>query len=334
MTTAPDAAEARLDADARVLADGAAAEAQSDTADADARVLADGPAAEERLADADARVSANGPASGARLAADADAYVPADGPAAEVQVIIDGPVAHVRLHRPERLNALKESTFRELRDALRRVGDDDACRAVVLSGAGRAFSAGLDIGAGLGPDIPTIMGVLRLGVDTITLLRDIPQPVIAAVGGHAVGAGFALAAACDIRLASADAVFAAPFVTIGMSAGDLGLSWLLPRQIGVSAAARLFYTAGNLGADEALRLGLVSEIPGSTEETVAAALELAAAIARQPALGVRETKSVLNSSVYGVGFRAHLEQELRAQALCWNAGGAEISRARFAARKG
>ncbi|MEV5409992.1 enoyl-CoA hydratase/isomerase family protein [Thermopolyspora sp. NPDC052614] len=254
--------------------------------------------------------------------------------AAEVQVIADGPVAHVRLHRPERLNALRESTFRELRAALRRIGDDDTCRVVVLSGAGRAFSAGLDVEAGLGPRIPEILGVLRVGVETITLLRDIPQPVIAAVGGHAVGAGFALAAACDIRLASADAVFTAPFVGIGMSAGDLGLSWLLPRQVGVSAAARLFYTAGSLGADEALRLGLVSEVARSAEETVAAALELAATIARQPPLGVQETKSVLNSSVYGIGFRAHLEQELRAQALCWSGGGAEIIRARFAARKG
>ena len=169
-----------------------------------------------------------------------------------VRVDVDGPVTTVTLDRPERLNAATGTMFEELRDALRTAGEDTGCRAVVLTGAGRSFCAGLDLEEGLGPDLVEAGRRMRAGVAAIRLLREIPQPVVAAVDGHAVGAGFSLAAASDLRIAGPGAVFSAPFVRLGMSAGDLGLTWLLPRQIGSSHAAELFLTGGTLDADRAL----------------------------------------------------------------------------------
>lgn len=180
-------------------------------------------------------------------------------------------VGVITLDRPERLNAVTGHTFDQIRDGAGWVGDQP-CGAIVLTGAGRAFSAGMDRGHRLAPaysdqhsgwdehEDPVVRDhfALRSGVAAILALREIPQLVIAAVRGHAVGAGFSLAAAADLRLCAPDARFIAPFLELGTSAGDLGLSWFLPRIIGHARAAELFLTAGTLDADAAERTGLVS----------------------------------------------------------------------------
>lgn len=246
-----------------------------------------------------------------------------------ILVEADGPVTVLTLNRPERFNALTGAMFLRLRDVLRAVGDDPDCRAVVVNGAGRAFCAGLDLDEGLGSDVREAGRWMRIGASAIRLLRDIPQPVVTAVQGHAVGAGFAIAAASDIRVAAPTAVFSAPFVQLGMSAGDLGLSWLLPRQIGSAQAAHLFLTGGRFDAERALALGFVS---GVHEDPLAEAMSVARQIASVPEAGVRETKALLNASIAGDGFAAHLELELRTQVLLAFSGDLDQARAEFARR--
>ncbi|MFD6673660.1 enoyl-CoA hydratase/isomerase family protein [Rhodococcus zopfii] len=225
-------------------------------------------------------------------------------------------VAVVTLDRPDKLNALTPELFTDLERALRAIGDDPDCGAVVLTGSGRAFSAGMDLDRPLGhrdgPNVHDAYSDMRSAVSTIIALRDIPQPVIAAVRGPAYGAGFALAAACDIRIVAPDTRFGAVFVKIGMSVGDLGLSWLLPRLVGAGAASELFYTAGTFDATEAYRSGLAQRV---VDDPVDTAVDLAAEIGTRPPLAVRMSKELLNASIGAGGLRTHLELELRSQVI-------------------
>ncbi len=243
-----------------------------------------------------------------------------------VRVTTAGAVTTVTLDRPGTLNAVTGTLVSDLRDVLAAVGDDPGCRAVVLTGAGRGFCSGMDLRLGIGADRDEATHTMRTAVAVIRLMRDIPQPVVAAVHGPAVGAGFALASASDLRIAGPEAAFSAPFVRLGMSAGDLGLSWFLPRQIGAARASQLFLTAGSLDAAEALALGYVGEV---TAEPVARAVELAHVIAEHPVRGVRETKRLLNHSIAGEGFEEHLERELRTQVDLAFAGDLDQARADF-----
>jgi enoyl-CoA hydratase len=153
---------------------------------------------------------------------------------------------------------------------------------------------------------------LRQAVGPIIALPEIPQPVIAAVRGHAVGAGFALAAAADIRICATDALFSAPFVKIGMTVGDLGLSWLLPRLIGAGSASEIFYTGGTIDAASEHRLGLAQRV---VDDPLGEAVQLGADIAARPSLAVQMSKELLNASIGAGGLREHLELELRSQVI-------------------
>ncbi|MBM7276364.1 enoyl-CoA hydratase/isomerase family protein [Gordonia rubripertincta] len=227
-------------------------------------------------------------------------------------------VARVTLDRAHRLNAINAELSGALSRALAELGENPRCRAIVLSGAGRAFCSGLDLAAGLtaeddGDDPMTASYVaMRRAVSIVTTMREIPQPVIAAVRGHAVGAGFAIAAAADIRVCAPDAVFNAVFTSLGVSAGDLGLSWLLPRLISPGHAAEIFYTADVLTASDGVRLGFVQHI---SDDPVVHACTIADRIASKPPLGIQMTKRLLDASLGAGGFREHLEHELRSQIL-------------------
>lgn len=227
-----------------------------------------------------------------------------------------GPVTILWLDRPEKLNAVDATDFVVLGERLRAIAADPDCRVVVLAGRGRSFCVGLDLHSGFGDPgpgrVPRTYADLRAGVEVVRLLREIPQPVVVAVQGHAVGAGFAFACAGDLRVAAPDAVFSAPFTRLGMTPGDLGLSWLLPRLVGVSVAAGLFYGGSSITGEEGLRHGLVNEL---APDPVARAVELATEIAGRAPLAVRQAKELLNASLLG-GFREHLEIELRSQVLC------------------
>ena len=237
-------------------------------------------------------------------------------PRPPVSVEHAGDVAIVTLDRPERRNALDRPAVEALAAALADVAASSS-RVVVLAGAGPSFCAGLDLTTDFGgagsKDFRAGHEFMSTAVRAVVALREMRQPVIAAVQGHAVGAGFSFAALADIRILAPDTRFNAGFVRLGMSAGDLGLSWVLPRQVGAGVAAELFYSGGQWGAVDAVRVGFATRIE---EDALAAALELAHEIAAWPAFAVQQTKELLNASLGMSGLREHLGLEMRTQVLC------------------
>ncbi|HXR27972.1 MAG TPA: enoyl-CoA hydratase-related protein [Solirubrobacteraceae bacterium] len=214
-------------------------------------------------------------------------------------LLSEDPTPHVRrltLNRAEQLNAMTSELCEALHEELRRIGGERSCRAVILTGAGRGFCAGLDLhgyGAAPGND-GSDESRDRLGNQEhmsrlILELRALPQPVIAAVNGPAAGFGLALALACDIRYAAAEAVFRAAFVNIGVSNCDMGTSWLLPRLIGASRSHELMLTGRRVDAEEALRIGLVADLVAA-DALADRALAAAEQIAALAPWGVRLTK--------------------------------------------
>ena len=186
-------------------------------------------------------------------------------------------VVVLTLDRPERYNAMTATMFSELESTARELDGEDGLRVVVLTGAGKAFCAGYDLAdaealPGLGA--LAMLELQESAARALAAVRRIRVPLIAAVNGPAAGGGLALALAADIRIAGPRAVFNLAFVTIGLSAGDLGTSWLLPRLIGPAAAAEFAFTGRKMGAEEAERLGLVNRIVGE-DELLDAGLETA-----------------------------------------------------------
>ena len=185
-------------------------------------------------------------------------------------LIVEEPARHVRrltLNRPEQLNAMTAELCEELHRELRATAADRSCRAVVLTGAGRGFCAGLDLhGYGAAPqndgsdEARDRLANQQHMSTAILALRALPQPVIAAVNGPAAGFGLALTLASDIRYAASSAVFRAAFLNIGVSNCDMGTSWLLPRLIGASRSHELMLTGRRVDAEEALRIGLVADV--------------------------------------------------------------------------
>lgn len=233
-----------------------------------------------------------------------------------VRIDVDRGVAVITLARPDQLNALSVALVKQLRRALLEVGERGDVRAVVLAGEGRAFCAGLDLSEGIGdPDIADpVEGSarwMRISADIVWTMRTIPQPVITAVQGWAVGAGFAFAAASDVRFVGPQARFSAPFLKLGMSVGDLGLSWFLPRIVGMGRAGQVLYEAGVIDAKTAVEYGLASRI---SEDPLAEAVTFAERLASFPTYGVQASKELLNASA-SAGLREHLDAEARAQAI-------------------
>jgi enoyl-CoA hydratase len=173
----------------------------------------------------------------------------------------------VRLNRPERLNAMTSELSEALHGELQRIAADRSCRAIVLTGEGRGFCAGLDLaGYGQAPandgsdPARDQLGNQEHMSRLLLRLRATPQPVIAAVNGPAAGFGLALALTCDIRYAARSAVFRAAFINIGVSNCDMGTSWLLPRLIGASRSHELMLTGRRVDAEEAAKIGLVADV--------------------------------------------------------------------------
>lgn len=238
-------------------------------------------------------------------------------------VIVSEPTDGVRLitlNRPDRLNAMNSELINDLYGALSEAGSDLSCRAVVLTGAGRAFCAGLDL-SGYGDtgaeDLGRIQQTFHIQkhiAGLIDLLRGMAQPVICAANGAASGGGFALLLGSDIRLASTTAKFNAAFVRIGLSACDIGTSWLLPRIVGAGRAHEMMLTGRYVEAEEALRIGLVTDVV-EPEALLERALEQAAMIASNSPMGVRMTKEVMWSALEIPGQRAAIDLENRTQVM-------------------
>jgi len=224
----------------------------------------------------------------------------------------------VTLNRPQRLNAINDVLRRELTETLSSVDDD--VNAVVLTGAGRGFCSGIDM-RDFGPGVPNAdapaIERLRFQESMAALpqaIRDLPQPVIAAVNGPCVGAGLALCLAADIRICSGAASFGNAAILLGLSGAEMGMSYHLPRIVGTSVAADWMLTGRTVTAEEADRRGLVSELvePDRLNDR---ALELASAIAELSPLGVQLTKRALQVNTDATGVDAALELENRNQVL-------------------
>lgn len=221
------------------------------------------------------------------------------------------------LDRPDRYNAMTVTMFAELEELAFALGDDDEARVLILTGAGKAFCAGYDLDDADELAELTVLGMLdrqEHAARGLQAIRSLRIPVIAAVNGAAAGGGLSLALAADIRIASRSAKFNAAFVRIGLSAGDLGASWLLPRVIGPALAAEIAYTGRFVFADEAERIGLVNSTVDD-ESLLDAAVAMAKLICANSPGGVQLSKRALQANMEITSYAAALELENRGQAL-------------------
>ena len=222
-------------------------------------------------------------------------------------------VGTITLDRPDALNSLDATLKRELLAVLREAERDPAVRAVVLTGAGRAFCAGQDLKERLGPDAaPLDVEVRERYVPIVLAIRRLSKPVIAAVNGVAAGAGAALAFACDLRIAADGASFVLAFGRIGL-APDSGASWFLPRLVGLAYAAELLYLPDSMPATEALRIGLVSRVVPAAE-LMPQAQALAGRLAHGAPRAMALTKRALERSLE-VGLEEALDHEASLQGI-------------------
>jgi enoyl-CoA hydratase len=237
-------------------------------------------------------------------------------------VLIDKPRPHVSLitlNRPERMNAMAFDVMIPLRRALEEVSVDNDTRVVVLTGAGDAFCSGADLeDSGVVPDIaglttPAIAWrAMELLHDVIIAIRRMHQPMIGAINGPAIGGGFCLAVATDIRIASERAYFRAAGINNGLTSSELGISYLLPRAIGASRAFEILLSGRDVDAREAERVALVSRtVPPS--EMLEACYELAERIIGFSRVGVEGTKRLLWASLDAGSLHAHMDHEGHAQ---------------------
>jgi enoyl-CoA hydratase/carnithine racemase len=206
-------------------------------------------------------------------------------------------VATITLNRPERLNALTFEVYAELRDAFAALDTEPGVRAVVITGAGRAFCSGGDvediIGALFARDAAGLRDFTRMTCDLIANIRRCRRPVIAALNGIVAGAGAVIATACDFRVAAETAKIAYLFVRVGLSGADMGASWMLPRIVGLGRATEILMTGDFLDARRAAEIGLYHRVV-PVETVLAEATALAERLARGPTPALAVTKRALD----------------------------------------
>ncbi|EEG76090.1 short-chain-enoyl-CoA hydratase [Dethiobacter alkaliphilus] len=209
----------------------------------------------------------------------------------------DGSIATVTINRPKALNALNADTLKELDQVFTELAADDTVSAVILTGAGeKAFVAGADISFMKDLTAVEARAFAQLGQAAFNKIENLPQPVIAAINGFALGGGCELASACDIRLASESAKFGQPEVNLGVPPGFAGTQ-RLPRLVGKGRAKELLYTGDMIDAAEAYRIGLVNKVFATAEELQEAAKKMAKKIAGKGQIAVRVTKSAVNQGM-------------------------------------
>jgi enoyl-CoA hydratase/carnithine racemase len=227
-----------------------------------------------------------------------------------------GPVATLRLDRPQAMNALTFDVYRELTDTLRALAGRADVRVVVLTGTGRAFCTGGDvreiIGALLGRDEKALLEFTTLTCDLVRAMRALPRPIVASLNGTVAGAGAAIALASDVRIAADTARIAFLFVKVGLAGADMGAAHLLPRVVGLGRATELLMTGDFIDADEALRIGLYNRVVPAAELPAATAT-LVDRLVRGPAAGLAATKAALESEAT-MDLEAALQAEARIQA--------------------
>ena len=227
-------------------------------------------------------------------------------------------VATITLNRPERLNALTFEVYRELTDTFLALRTEPEVRAVVITGAGRAFCSGGDVHDIIGElfkrDTEGLLAFTRMTCELVANIRALHKPVIASLNGTTAGAGACIALASDIRIAAEEAKIAFLFVKVGLSGADMGAAFLLPRVVGLAKATELLYTGDFISAQEAERIGLYNRVvPGSQLKAVTQ--ELAERLAQGPAFALAKTKELLDREAH-MNLEAALECEAQAQAIC------------------
>jgi enoyl-CoA hydratase len=244
------------------------------------------------------------------------------------------------LQRPDALNSLTPTLIDQFESGLREAGRDRSVRAVIITGAGRAFCAGIDVksvarrdaeaiaASALDPLVAQFENLHHRLSDIVRTIHALPIPVISAVNGHAIGAGFAIAAASDLRVAGEAAAFADGFVKRGISGCEMGLSYFLPKIVGPACAFEWMLTGRTVRAVEAERSGLVSRVVAS-DDLLDAARELAAMVAGNSPTGVSMTKDVMWANLHAASLDHALALESRTQTLVRNTADAREARAAF-----
>ena len=235
---------------------------------------------------------------------------------------IEPRIGLVTLNRPDRLNAINVEMLDEFNALFADLAKDDAFRVLILTGAGRGFCAGADLEDAVShrdsaafSDPESFLRLVQERYAALVLgLRRIPQPLIAAINGPAAGGGFSMALACDIRVAVPEAYFVASFANIGLSGGELGTSYLLPRLIGLARAADVLYTGRKMGADEAERVGLVNRVV-PRESLIDMALSYARPMIAKGVGSLKLTKRVLDQNIDAPSLEAAINLENRNQTM-------------------
>jgi enoyl-CoA hydratase/carnithine racemase len=227
-------------------------------------------------------------------------------------------VATITLNRPERLNALTFQVYTELRDAFRALDTEPGVRAIIITGAGRAFCTGGDVEDIIGKlftrDAAGLLEFTRLTGDLILAIRQCRRPVVAALNGTVAGAGAVIAAASDIRIAAEGARIAFLFSRVGLTGADMGAAWLLPRIVGMAHASELLMLGEFISAERAAGIGLYNRVVAS-ELLMAEATDVSARLARGPSIALGVTKQALNEEA-SMDLVTAIEWEAKAQAEC------------------
>jgi enoyl-CoA hydratase/carnithine racemase len=230
---------------------------------------------------------------------------------------VDGPVATVTLNRPEKLNPLTFESYSDLRDLLTELPHHDGVKALVIQGEGRGFCGGGDVNEIIGEllkmQAADLMRFTKMTGDVIRAMRECPIPIIVKIQGIAAGAGAVIALAADFRIVGASGRFAFLFTKVGLSGGDMGAAYLLPRVVGLGRATQLLMLGDTIDASTADRFGLVSELVPD-EELDAAVVALATRLAAGPTLAYAQTKSLLTREL-DMPLSAAMELDAMTQAL-------------------
>jgi len=228
-------------------------------------------------------------------------------------------VATITLDREQRLNALTFEIYQELAECFESLDRHDEVRAVVITGRGRGFCSGGDqddiIKHLLGKSTPELLAFTRATGRLIRAMRACKRPVVGAINGIAVGAGGVIACACDFRIAAANASFGFIFPQVGLCGADMGITYLLPRLVGLTHASELLFFGERIDAKRALEIGLVNRVVDDAGAAVALAQEWAAKLAAGPAFAHAMTKQMLESE-HAMSLADAIEAEAQAQALC------------------
>jgi len=233
-------------------------------------------------------------------------------------------VGLITLNRPDRLNALSLDMLEELAALFGQLRSQEQVRVLIITGEGRGFCSGADLkderfrqGAAtlFSSAAAHLVGVQKKYSNLITEMRRLPQPIIAAVNGPAAGAGMCIALASDVVIAGPRATFIASFINIGLSGGELGSTYLLPRMVGSARAAEILFTGRTVDATEAEKIGLASRV---VEEgsLMAVALETARIMLSKSPIGLRLTKEALNQNLTAPSLEAAIELENRNESIC------------------